>query len=643
MCGFIGFIDPKRNRDASELRAIADHMSSRIAHRGPDDQGNWVSVDHQMALGFRRLSIIDVSEAGHQPITSRDGKFSMVFNGEIYNYLELKKALHDSGCPIETDSDSVVLFHALCYWGIDKTLAFIRGMFAIAFWNANEKKLFLIRDRLGQKPLYYFHCGNTIVFGSELKALVAYPGFKKSLRHEAVAGFLKYAYVPDPMAIYEDTYKVSAAQYLIYTADSGELQSRTYWHLETVTQAQIDTRSEAELKAWMHGILRESVALRMRSDVPFGSFLSGGIDSSLVTALMQSQSREKIKTFSIGFHEAQYNESPYAKKIADHLGTDHTEWYLSPKEAQAAISLLPQIYDEPFADASQIPTYLLSQLTRQHVTVALSGDGGDESFAGYNRHVWVPKMWKFIGKQATPMKVMAKFLIRTLTPQQWNYCSRLLLMHFPTRLKHQNIGDKLYKLLPFFESISAIDVYERLSSFWQDPNHILNQSAPSNFYDQTCLNQDLIAEMMYRDTKYYLPGDILTKVDRASMAVGLEVRSPFLDHRVVESAWQLPFSMKLQGAQGKIILKNLLAEYVPRTLFERPKMGFGVPISDWLRGPLKDWASDLLSEAALQATGIFNVNEVKKHWEAHLSGSRNWEYPLWSILMFQTWKIENNV
>jgi asparagine synthase (glutamine-hydrolysing) len=642
MCGFVGFIDSSNTGSSDALRQTVTAMSDQIRHRGPDDGGAWIDPQNHMALGFRRLAIIDITQAGNQPLYSSDDRFAMVFNGEIYNYIELREQLIADGVKIETKSDSVVLFSALQNWGIEKTLSLINGMFAIAFWDGHKNQLYLMRDRLGQKPLYYFFNGQTLLFGSELKCFLKYPAFRKTINPNAVAAFMKYAYVPEPLSIYKDTFKVKPGEYLVYSTKNKALKNYQYWSLEDVVHSKVSHEKKEVLVQQVHGALRNSVKLRMRSDVPFGSFLSGGIDSSLITALMQEQSSDKVRTFSIGFHESQFNESPYAKKVAEHLGTDHTELYVTSKQAQEVIPNLAHIYDEPFADPSQIPTFLVSKLTRDYVTVALSGDGGDESFAGYNRHFWVPNMWRYMGKQPALIKKMMRMGIQMFRPPQWNKLSGLMRGVTPKRFQYQNVGDKLYKLIPFLSSAQAIDVYDKLSSFWHEPEEILSSA---NGFSPAYADMDLnlVHEMMYRDTKYYLPGDILTKVDRASMAVSLEVRSPFLDHTVIEEAWKLPLDMKLKNSHGKLILKQLLAEYVPRKLFERPKMGFGVPICDWLRGPLREWADDLLSESKLRQDDIFEPQLIQKYWREHLSGQRNWQYPLWCVLMFQSWSDCYNV
>lgn len=636
MCGFAGFIDPSRQYNNDVASKIATDMANAITHRGPDDAGVWFDAPNHLALAFRRLAIIDISSHGHQPLISSNHQFAMVFNGEIYNYIELKAELAADGYTSSANSDSVVLFEALQYWGVDKTLAKINGMFAIAFWDGHQRQLYLIRDRIGQKPLYYYFDQSKLLFGSELKSFLTYPSFRPELNQQAVAEFLKYAYVPEPLAIYQKTFKVTPGDYVVYSSDSNTISSHTYWSLEDTVQAQHKAMSDSEYTDSIHEALRRSVKLRMRSDVPFGSFLSGGIDSSLITSLMQSQSSTAIKTFSIGFNEAQYDEAHYAKQIALHLGTDHTELYVTAAEAQAVIPQIPTIYDEPFADPSQLPTYLLSKLTRQHVTVALSGDGGDESFAGYNRHFWVPNMWRHLGQRPRFIKKVYERLIHSLSPQKWNQLAGLSYKFIPARFHYQNVGDKLYKLLPFMQSDSPLEVYDKLSSFWQQPEVILENNY-NHQQQQQKLALDLVQQMMYCDTKCYLPGDILTKVDRASMAVSLEVRSPFLDHQLIEQAWQIPMHMKLKGSQGKLILKDLLSQYLPRELFERPKMGFGVPTGTWIRGPLRDWAEDLLSTAKLNKHGLLKSKPIRQYWSEHLSGQRNWQYPLWCVLMLQSW------
>lgn len=636
MCGFTGFIDSHQSFDTDKMQAVIKKMTRELIHRGPDDEGYWCDQKKQLAFGFRRLAIIETSKIGHQPMVSRDDKCALLFNGEIYNYIEIKRQLSLEGIFIEANSDSVVLFQALLHWGVEKTLSLLNGMFAIAFWNGHQNKLYLIRDRLGQKPLYYFSDGKKILFSSELKAMIQYPEFDRSINQEALYAYLKYAYVPEPLAIYKNTYKVNPGEFLVYSTDTFSIQSQVYWNLETVSHQKESSLTSEELIEELHNTLKQSVKLRMRSDVPFGSFLSGGIDSSLITALMQSESIQKIKTFSIGFNESQYDESVHAKKIASHLGTDHTELRVTYDDARNVIPQLSAIYDEPFADMSQIPTYLLCKLSRHDVTVALSGDGGDESFAGYNRHYWVPRMWHYLGKSPRLLKKMAEHGIKCASPKTWDRQLGRLMSLLPNALKYPHVGDKLYKLLPFFESASPFEVYDRLISYWNDPNQLLKNKSHFQL-PYASLLLPLIQEMMYRDTKQYLPGDILTKVDRASMAVSLEVRSPFLDYQVVEQAWRLPMHMKLQGSKGKIILKQLLSTYVPESLFERPKMGFGVPMETWLRGPLRDWADSLLCQSSLNKSGFFHPELIQRYWNEHLSGQRNWQYPLWTILMFQEW------
>ena len=636
MCGLSGFIDSNRSFNNDEMHALIKKMTRELIHRGPDDEGYWCDNKNHIALGFRRLAIIETSQIGHQPMVSEDNQFAMVFNGEIYNYIEIKQQLALEGVLIEANSDSVVLFNALMHWGVEKTLSLVNGMFAIAFWHGHQKKLYLLRDRLGQKPLYYFFDGKKLLFSSELKAMIQYPDFDRTLNQEALYAYLKYAYVPEPLAIYKNTYKVNPGEFLVYSADSCSVQSHVYWDLKSVCQQKESELSHTELTEKLHEQLKQSVKLRMRADVPFGSFLSGGIDSSLITALMQAESSQQVKTFSIGFNEANFNEAHYAKQVAAHLGTDHHELYVSYDDARAVIPNLAAIYDEPFADMSQIPTYILSKFARTQVTMALSGDGGDESFAGYNRHYWVTNIWNYLGRNPAIVKKLLSQIIKSISPNRWDKLSSYVNPLLPEKLQYSQVGDKLYKLVPFLEGASPIQVYELLISCFKDPNQLLKNSASFSSYESLS-DLSLVKEMMYRDTKHYLPGDILTKVDRASMAVSLEVRSPFLDYQVVEQAWQLPMDMKMQGSNGKLVLKQLLARYVPTALFERPKMGFGVPMADWLRGPLRDWAGSLLSSSSIEKTAVFQPELVQRYWQEHLSGHYNRQSQLWTILMFQEW------
>lgn len=639
MCGFVGVVDPDRTYSNDTFLSLADQMGAEIAHRGPDDKGTWFDFTNDIAISFRRLSIIELSTAAHQPLYADDSPFTMVFNGEIYNYLEIYQTLRDEGCNFIGNSDSVVLFHAFTHWGIEKTLSKINGMFAIALWHKRNKTLYLIRDRLGQKPLYYYKKNKTVIFGSELKSFLKYPSFEKRLNQEGVHEFLKFGYVPEPLSIYENTYKVKPGQFLAYHVKTNELKSLPYWSLEEVVTQETRVHANEEQ---VHETLKDAVRLRMRSDVPFGSFLSGGIDSSLVTALMQSQSDKPIKTFSIGFNESQYDESKYAKEIAGYLQTDHTGLYVTPDETREVIPKIPEIYDEPFADSSQIPTYLLSKMTKSYVTVALSGDGGDEAFGGYNRHFWVPKLWGSVLSKPKLLKYLLARLIMTLSAHHWNSLTGRVSRYVPKRYGQKNIGDKLYKLLPLLAFTDPMQIYERLTVYWEDPQKIMAYQ-PTACRTLNNISQDIISEMIFRDSKYYLPGDILTKVDRASMAVSLEVRSPFLDYRLIEQAWQLPMHLKVAKGEGKIVLKNILKQYVPASFFERPKMGFGVPIAEWLRGPLKKWSYELLNDSTINGDDLLDVSVLNQYWKEHNSGERNWQYQLWTVLMFQAWRNQYNV
>jgi len=639
MCGITGFIDFTKQTSSDVLYSCAQKMADQIAYRGPDDSGIWIDPRQGVALAHRRLSIIDTTEAGRQPMLSADGRYVLVFNGEIYNFKELRNELTEA---FRGHSDTEVLLAALSEWGLEKTLARVNGMFAFALWDRKKRCLHLVCDRLGQKPLYYALIGNTLIFASELKALRMHPQFKSNINRDALASYLRMNYVPAPQSIYQDTHKLMPASYLTIASNTrpSRLIQKNYWDHHALSLNHLDqpfTGSAKEAEYILHHLLKDAVSKRMISDVPLGAFLSGGIDSSLVVALMQSQSSRPVKTFTIGFHEKHFNEANEAKTVAAHLKTEHTELYVTPEDAMAVIPKLPHIYDEPFADMSQIPTYLVSHLARQHVTVALSGDGGDEFFGGYNRHFWVPMFWQRFGKLPYALKYPFLKMMATVPPSIWN----TLFGRYVS-----NPANKCQRLATMLSCRSSGDMYLDLISSWKQPEDILidgHDQMPSffeHYFSHTELDQQ--HQMMYLDATTYLPGDILTKVDRASMAVSLEARSPLLDYRIAEFAWRLPLSSKIRGNKGKQILRNILNQYLPNELIDRPKMGFGVPIGAWLRGPLVEWAEDLLSEQRLQNDGFFKVDEVRKRWHQHQKGQRNWQYCLWNLLMFQCWLQEQN-
>ncbi len=654
MCGIAGFLQsPPLGREAEPvLRAMTD----RLHHRGPDDSGLWMDAQAGIALGHRRLSILDLSPAGHQPMASADGRYVIVFNGEIYNFEELRAEL---ACPPHPGplppvqwrghSDTEVMLAAISRWGLEAAVRRFNGMFAFALWDRETRTLSLGRDRLGEKPLYYGWSGQAFLFASELKAIRAYPAFKEEVDRDVLALFLRYGYIPSPHCIFRGLRKLPPGTLLTVRADDAgrEPEPVPYWSLrDAVERGMADpfAGTEADAVAQLDGLLREAVRMRMVADVPLGAFLSGGIDSSTVVALMQAQSGRPVKTFSIGFHEDGYNEATFAGAVARYLGTDHTELYVTPAEARAVIPRLPTLYDEPFADSSQIPTFLVSELARRQVTVSLSGDGGDELFGGYNRYFLGQRLWKRISWVPTPARRGLGRALRAFSPRVWNTLFRRAAPFLPSHLQVQLPGDKLQKLADLMAMDDPRTLYWGLVSLWKHPAEVvLGAAEPVTVFNEarhrTSLT-DFRQQMMFMDALTYLPDDILVKVDRASMGVSLEARVPMLDHRVVEFAWRLPVSMKIRHGQGKWILRQVLARYVPPALTERPKMGFGVPIDSWLRGPLRDWCDSLLDERRLMIGGFFDPRPIREKWSEHLSGHRNWQYLLWCVLMFEAWRDE---
>jgi asparagine synthase (glutamine-hydrolysing) len=616
-------------------------MTDAIVHRGPDDEGLWFDSAAGVALGHRRLSILDLSPAGHQPMVSASGRYVIVYNGEVYNHHDLRAELESLGAAPSWrgHSDTEVLLAAIDHWGIKDTLKRLNGMFAFALWDRAERCLYLARDRLGEKPLYYGQSGGVFLFGSELKALTAHPDFKREIDRSALTLLLRHNYIGAPRSIWRGINKLPPAHYLVIRGGGGDVGAPvSYWDFSSIAEAgaRAPRPNGPELVDELEMLLKDAVGRRMEADVPLGAFLSGGVDSSTIVALMQAQSSRPVRTFSIGFHEQGYNEAVHAKAVAAHLGTDHTEFYVTAEDALAVIPKLPVMWDEPFSDSSQIPTYLVSQLTRQHVTVSLSGDGGDELFAGYNRYFLVTRLWQQISILPAPLRCLAASLLRSPgTVSLANAVSGAL----PARYRQKALGDRLPKLAQLFEMESLEALYRLLISHWDKPDEIVLDARES----ETLLLKsapdfkDFRQKMMYLDTLTYLPDDILAKVDRASMAVSLEARVPFLDHRVVEFAWRLPMSANIRGTTGKHLLRQVLYRHVPRELIDRPKMGFGVPIDAWLAGPLRDWAEDLLDERRLRNEGFFDPAPIRRLWEEHKSGKRRWHYYLWDILMFQAW------
>ena len=641
MCGIVGFFDPRGFASADADR-LAQRMAAEVVHRGPDDCGEWVDGEQGIALAHSRLSVLELSQAGHQPMASPSGRFVIVYNGEIYNHLELRERL--GGVAWCGHSDTETLLAAIDAWGVSATLEKCVGMFAFALWDRKDHILTLARDRLGEKPLYYGWQSNVFIFGSELKALRLHPAFENEIDREALALFLRYNYIPAPYSIYKSINKLQPGFYLVARPGERGTEPIVYWSADKAVkdgQGNLFDGDDEEAQIELERLLRQSVSAQMVADVPLGAFLSGGVDSSTIVALMQARSGRAIRTFTIGSGSVGYNEADQAKAVARHLGTDHTELYVTPEEAMAVIPRLPRLYDEPFADSSQIPTFLVANLAHHHVTVALSGDGGDELFGGYNRHYWVPRFQRRFGPVPRPLRVALAAGLSTLTPHTWNAAFCGLSKLLPGAWRYVNPGDKLHKLAEVLPTRSAEEMYHGLVSFWKRPEKVvaLRNVYPRMLFDVAAQPdlKDFSHRMMYLDLVSYLPDDILVKVDRAAMGVSLETRVPMLDYRVVEFIWRLPLYMKIRDGQGKWLLRQVLYKYVPRKLIERPKMGFGVPLDAWLRGPLREWAEELLAEDRLKSEGFMNPVPVRKNWNEHLTGRRNWAYHLWGVLMFQAW------
>ena len=647
MCGITGFIDLSYKYDTEALEELATSMADKIQHRGPDAQGIWVDPEVGIALGFRRLAILDLTPTGDQPMVSADGRYVIVFNGEVYNFAELRSKLEALGHSFRGRSDTEVMLAAFCQWGVEAAVKQFNGMFSFALWDRKERNLYLVRDRLGIKPLYYGRMGSTFLFGSELKSLRAHPAFKADIDRNVLALFLRHNYIPAPHSIYRDIYKLKPGTILVVNTNTSQPDDTTtaYWSAKDI--AEVGTRepfqgTEEEAAEELDHLLRESIRLRMIADVPLGAFLSGGVDSSTVVALMQAQSDRPVRTFTIGFHEADYNEAQFANAIAMHLGTEHTELYVTPEEAQAVIPKLPTLYDEPFSDSSQVPTFLISELTRRFVTVSLSGDGGDELFGGYNRYFRGRRFQLSARWLPGPIRKVLFKLVDSVPAKSWQSIATILDKTIPSTSAIPQLGDKVQKLAGIINLDTPEQFYYHLISHWKDPTSVvLGANEPLTTVtdcSQWAQVPDFTRWMMFLDLVTYLPDDILVKVDRASMGVSLEARVPLLDdHRVVEFAWSLPLSMKIRRGKSKWLLRQVLYQYVPRSLIERPKMGFGVPIDVWLRGPLREWAESLLDERRLRQEGFFNPSPIRHKWAEHLEGKRNWHYHLWDVLMFQAW------
>jgi asparagine synthase (glutamine-hydrolysing) len=638
MCGISGIVDWTRATPADVLTDIGQAMNQTLRARGPDAGDVFVDAAAGVALAHRRLAIIDLSVGGAQPKHSADGRHVIVFNGEIYNYRDLRSELQAQGRRFHTESDTEVLLEACATWGVRGAVERCIGMFAFALWDRTERCLWLVRDRLGIKPLYYAPEGQRILFASQSKAFHAVPGFAAKLDRSALASYLRFGYVSAPLSIYSGVKQLEPG--CIARIDGiAPVQIDRYWDAAEVAGRGVADRlalGDEEAAEALDATLRSSVGLRMIADVPLGAFLSGGVDSSLVVALMQAQSSRPVKTFAIGFRDSSFDEAPFAAAVAHHLGTEHHELYVDPTDARAVIPALPDWFDEPFADASQIPTYLVSALARRHVTVSLSGDGGDELFAGYPHYIPVRSFAHAFGRIPAPMRRLAACGLTALPARTWDLMAQML----PGRFRPKQAGYRAHKIAAMLGGSDPVALYREVMSQWLEPNRLAlggHEPVLPQWTGQGDI-PDTVERLQLADLATYLPHDVLTKVDRASMAVGLEARVPILDHRVVELAWRLPLSFKLRDGQSKWLLRKVLDRYVPRALIDRPKMGFSVPIGAWLRGPLRDWAETLLAPARLQAAGFLDASMVAEAWQAHVSGRHNEDTRLWGILMFEAWR-----
>jgi asparagine synthase (glutamine-hydrolysing) len=630
MCGITGFwVRPQDTREFLSQQILT--MNDLLRHRGPDDGGIWVDEQAGIGLANRRLAILDLSSSGHQPIFSRCGRFVIAYNGEVYNFESIRQELKEEGKTFRSHTDTETIVEACAAWGLPKSLERLNGMFAFALWDRMERTLSLVRDRIGIKPLYYGRFGTTVLFGSELKALVAHPAFKREIDRNSLALYFRHGYIPSPYTIYKGIRRLPPGHSLTMSSTGDSLESSSYWSAKSFEVFDDDQLSDDEATTQLEALLRDAVRLQMVSDVPIGAFLSGGVDSSTIVALMQAQSAQRIRTFSIGFVERDYNEADYATSVARHLGTDHLNLYVSPEQIAESVEKLPEMYDEPFADSSQIPTYLLSRLTRQHVTVSLSGDGGDELFGGYDHYRQLHRRWKMLRRVPRPLRSLGAKAVQSF-------------LRSPDVFHH---GGN-YKLWNMFRNVPGIlesDSPELLShyclSHWRDPSAVVNASRePVTVFtdeDQWTKTADPRHRMMYLDLITYLPDDVLTKLDRASMAVSLEARVPLLDHRVVEFAMQLPSRLNFRNHEGKWLLRQVLQRYLPKNLYHRPKMGFSVPLGAWLRGVLRPWAEELLGERLHAQSGLLDEVSIQQKWIEHVNGAHDWGQQLWSVLMFQAW------
>lgn len=639
MCGITGHIDSAMRRSDEANRRLTKAMADAIRHRGPDGWGIWGDKAAGVYLAHRRLAIVDLSEAGAQPMATPDGRGHLSYNGEAYNAPTLRPELERAGYTFRGHSDSEVILYGCHKWGVIETAQRLWGMFAFAYWDQRERRLWLVRDRLGKKPIYWTKSEDSFAFSSEIRPLLLHPKTPREIDRSSVAEYLRASYIAAPHSIIAGIHKLEPGAALAYSPETGDVRIERYWRLEdALARGHADpfSGSPQDAVAEAEALLSDATRIRLMSDVPLGAFLSGGVDSSVVTALMQQQGGGSTQTFSIGYQNSEYDEGEDAARVAAHLGTNHTRFILEPHDAMAIVPNMAHIFDEPFADASQLPTFMVSKLAREHVTVALTGDGGDEVFAGYNRHAAAGGMLGRLGGLPRPIRSAMVYGMTALSPRQWQ---RLFQM-VPAHVRPRAAGEKIHKLAPLLR-LDSREQYRRVISLWHDPASIVvNGTERLGVVDDkhlTGMFRDQVEEFRYLDLATYLPGDILTKVDRASMAVSLETRAPLLDHRLVEFSFRLPSSVHLNNGRTKWILRQILERYVPRELFERPKMGFAVPIGSWLRSDLRDWAESLLSENVLIDQGLLRPEPVRALWQQHLSGRANAQYELWSVLMLNAW------